>query len=366
MLKIYLRELLINPLNNIFICLGLVISIYCLSIGTSFFYVQFNFYDDINNFWRENLSIQLEFKQDTNLEYIINKIDKLETKSGIVSPEYHIYLGERVYSLTGIYKYGNLNKVYPVIEGRYLTKEETKGNKKVALVGSNIKDLTYIKNNIRYMDIQGESFKVVGIIGRDTMSYWGTHVIVPMKSLPKETYRAKSKVIELCYYKNMLNEKGYFNDLKKQLNEKEVINVNLVNKKPSNIFTKVYDKDKPTYISLGFSIALSLVTILIFSTFWANDLKRNIVIKRILGASNFDIIKMLFFQISIVMSIAIIISVALNTLTLKLLETIFLTSVKINILNILIISIFALIIIILNLFWIYRNIFKFKISEDIK
>jgi len=41
-MKIFLKELFIKPLNTMFICIDLVISIYCLSIGTSLFNTNFN------------------------------------------------------------------------------------------------------------------------------------------------------------------------------------------------------------------------------------------------------------------------------------------------------------------------------------
>ncbi|BFN06044.1 ABC transporter permease [Clostridium tetani] len=365
MLKIYLKELFIDPLYTIFICLGFVISIYCLSVGINLFNTQFRFYNDSNNFWKENFISELKFKEDTTLKDIINKLETSSFESKNLSFDTVIYMPNRIYSLQGLYNYDNIKKIYPIISGRYFTQKETSSNEKIALVGANLLDLVHTKNGVKYINLEDEEFKVVGVIGRSSESYWNIRVVVPMMSLPIKIYETKSKIFNINCSNESLSNKKYFVNFKKSLESINIEDINIKNVSQINAVSKAFEKNKPMYISLSFSILLSIISILTFSTFWANNLKRNIAIKRIVGASNIHILKILFFQILIINIIALIIATIIECNTINFLKEVFLINIEFNPINSILTSIVSIAFSVLNSLYILKNILKFDILEGL-
>lgn len=160
-----------------------------------------------------------------------------------------------------------------------------------------------MKNDKKYIKIEGEEFEVVGLIGRKTLSYWGLRIFIPVNSLPNDIYNSDYESIGLYYPKDMLKQKNYFYDLKSNSSDKNIesIKVNELSEE-EGIASRVFSNNKPIYISLLFSILLAVISILIFSTFWADSLKKNIAIKKILGADNLYIFKQLIYQMLILIT----------------------------------------------------------------
>ncbi|KOR25400.1 ABC transporter permease [Clostridium sp. L74] len=365
-MKIFLKELFIKPLNTMFICIGLIISIYCLSIGTSLFNTNFNFLNDKNYIFKENFIAQFGFKEKISIKDFVSNIEEIDNDNGFLTSKFILEKGERINYLTGVYNYKNLNNIYPLLDGRYFTNKESISNEKIALVGSEILDLTYIKNGYKYIDIDGESFQVIGIIGRKTLSYWGIQIIVPVKSLPKKFYNSKNENIEIFYPNNMLKQHKYFDDLKNVLKNQNIDEIRIEKVPQESVLNKVYDNNKAMYVSLIFSILLSLISIFTFSTFWSDGLKRNIAIKKILGANNLYIFREVVCQMLILVAISSIIASGLNIITLKFLEKVFIAKVTFNLINMISITIATFFITMLNSLWIYKDIFNFDVLDYIK
>lgn len=138
----------------------------------------------------------------------------------------------------------------------------------------------------------------------------------------------------------------------------ESIKVNELSEE-EGIASRVFSNNKPIYISLLFSILLAVISILIFSTFWADSLKKNIAIKKILGADNLYIFKQLIYQMLILITFSSIIAGILNIMTLNFLETLVAGNISFDLINIINISIATFTLTILNSLWIYKGILKF-------
>ncbi|NRT92133.1 ABC transporter permease [Clostridium beijerinckii] len=367
-MKMFLKELFIKPINTIFICLGFTIAIYCLSAGTCLFTTFYNLYNDKNYVLKESCSAEFKFKENTSLGNFVDIIEKRDSDVGFMTPRFDLEIEKnRTAYLIGIYNYKDLDKIFPLKEGRFFTKEESISNKKIALVGSNLADLIYMKNDKKYIKIEGEEFEVVGLIGRKTLSYWGLRIFIPVNSLPNDIYNSDYESIGLYYPKDMLKQKNYFYDLKSNSSDKNIesIKVNELSEE-EGIASRVFSNNKPIYISLLFSILLAVISILIFSTFWADSLKKNIAIKKILGADNLYIFKQLIYQMLILITFSSIIAGILNIMTLNFLETLVAGNISFDLINIINISIATFTLTILNSLWIYKDILKFNVLKHIR
>ena len=301
-MKVYIKEIFQRPLNTIFISIGTIIAIYCLSIGISFFNINFDFTNDRNIFVKNNFTVQFKFDSKRSFNTILTNLDNKDENNSFLSPIYQIDIKDknRINRLTGVYNYTSLNATYPLYSGRFFSKSELLSEDNIAMIGYAIIDETYIKEGKKYIDIQGHEYRVIGVIGRYTSSYWNIQILVPFKALPKDLLSQGSTSLELLFSNDKLYANKYFDKLKKNLKDQGLLSMSISQKSVENASKKAFEDDKSKYMSLLFTVGLALISLITFSTFWVTDLKRNFAIKRILGANNFNIIKMLCFEISFI------------------------------------------------------------------
>lgn len=367
-MRMFFKELFIKPINTVFICLGLTIAIYCLSAGTSVFTTFYNLHNDKNYLLKENCSAEFTFEENISTGDFINNIEKVDPNVEFITPRFDLEIGKNRFAyLIGLYNYKNLNKIFPLLDGRFFTEKESASNEKLALVGSSLQDLIYTRDDKKYIMIEKEEFEVKGIIGRKTLSYWGLRILIPANSLPSTMYDYEYNSMGLYYPKYMLQKKDYFNNLKSNFSDNniETIKINALSQE-DGIASKTLGGKKSMYTSLIFSILLAVISVLIFSTFWADGLKRTIAIKKILGADNLYIFKQLLYQMLILVITSSIIASILNLITLNFLEKLIVAQISFDLTNIIIISIATFLLVILNSLWIYKDILKFNVSNYIK
>lgn len=88
-------------------------------------------------------------------------IDLLKNKKVILEGTVMFNNDEKNTEIKGVYYNYEIEKKYPLLEGRMFNIEEIKQKQKVALVGCNLKD----KINNNTIKLQNEDYKVVGILG---------------------------------------------------------------------------------------------------------------------------------------------------------------------------------------------------------
>lgn len=77
---------------------------------------------------------------------------------------------------------------YPVIEGRYFTVKEIQERKKVVLTGKSLKKYEREQDGKKYLDIEGETYEVIGTVGMENqISLWDNRIFMPFTSLPEKT-----------------------------------------------------------------------------------------------------------------------------------------------------------------------------------
>lgn len=77
---------------------------------------------------------------------------------------------------------------YPVIEGRYFTVKEIQERKKVVLTGKSLKKYEQEQDGKKYLDIEGETYEVIGTVGMENqISLWDNRIFMPFTSLPEKT-----------------------------------------------------------------------------------------------------------------------------------------------------------------------------------
>lgn len=108
---------------------------------------------------------------------VIEESEELHVKGmKLVSEGLHPFL-----ELKGIYFDEKLCDI-PIIQGRFLTSIESRGEEDKVVVGYQYQDDIYKKNNQKYYIIDGEEYEVVGIIGEQYGSRYNTMIFLPFKT----------------------------------------------------------------------------------------------------------------------------------------------------------------------------------------
>lgn len=75
---------------------------------------------------------------------------------------------------------------YKIYKGRNITQEDILNKEKVVLVSILHKDLIYKKDKVDFIDIDGESYEVIGIIKNNKgKSFYNDNIIMPYTAIPK-------------------------------------------------------------------------------------------------------------------------------------------------------------------------------------
>ena len=155
-------------------------------------------------------SILFQTQDDIKISDLINilKNRKIILEGNLMMDNY-----ESETNIIGIYYNFNIDKKYPLKEGRMFTLEEMEKNEKVALVGYNLKDK--IQNNV--IKIQNQAYKVVGILDNKSSGVLKDSIYINMNSQDFNINR-KSITIDIVdgnvtYYTRQIYEQ--LNDINK-------------------------------------------------------------------------------------------------------------------------------------------------------
>ena len=331
-MKLIVSRIKNSPLLSCLLVFGLVTSILLISIGTSF--VSSLFYGQkIKN---ENLppngegySLSGEFKNDFDYDVFNKLFSNIDNDAGLFVNDLLFHIegsGVNIYNkVSGEYFKNNDVWHYPLVSGKYFTADDVKKGNKVILIGSELDEYSYKRNNLKYIKVEGEEYQVLGIIGfKDQSSDWDGRMIMPCTSFPKEFYKeyVKHKYLSISFI--MYNNSG---DLKNTESS--------IKSQGEKLFKKVYFDDLG-HIQTGDVLALLIanpdqilqialigyIVTLIFAinitVFWIEKRKYEISVRKAFGFTNGSIMKMIFMEMIgfafVSFIIAIIVQVVLNLL----------------------------------------------------
>ncbi|WP_418223238.1 ABC transporter permease [Clostridium isatidis] len=200
--------------------------------------------------------------------------------------------------IIGVYYNYNIDKTYPLAEGRMFTLEEIEGREKVALVGYNLKD--QIKNQV--IKIQDQDYKVVGILGNKSSNSLVDSIYINMNSQDFNLNR-KSITIDVIGE----NVSYYTRKIYEQLNETTKVVMEI-----SEPIVEPLDEaisSNSIYLIMGALACISLIsTVINISSYWIEKEKVIIGIKSLVGGSKSMIFINLFIEYQFVIIASIIAS----------------------------------------------------------
>lgn len=194
------------------------------------------------------------------------------------------------------------NKEYvnlPMESGRFFKKSDFVTGNKVAVIGKNKKNEVYEKNGVQYITVEGSEYTVLGIIGYDTETVIDNYIYINMLSGSV----TQDSIFKLdCLYSNNADDTAEL--LVNYLKERN-INAEILSTEQTFASTVI-----PKVISARWFICLltaCFLCIWLTSIQWLKDQKRDICIRRLVGASSADIALMLSIKYLMILFLSLVV-----------------------------------------------------------
>lgn len=193
----------------------------------------------------------------------------------------------------------------PIISGKYFSEAQCKGNEKVAIIGKELEKKMFPSGMDKYstIDIYGEKFNVIGAVGRENReTQWDYVIYIPFNTLPsyiKENFNVgvnKPSNLSLAVRKRSnenidikaVVQKHFKNILKND--ESLIINFDKVVGRDSNN-SSLLNSIVGTAVISGIMLIVCIINVINLSIFWILSRKREISVRKALGATDYVIIK---------------------------------------------------------------------------
>lgn len=203
---------------------------------------------------------------------------------------------------------------YPILEGRCYTSYEIKKEKKVALIG---KDLKKYMDNDRTISIHKEKYDVVGIVGlKEKPLPWDSMIFMPMTSLPSngieigigQDYKGQFPMVIYNCQDNTLKQIDNF--IAKGKNKWDKFD----NSKPEalhgyRLLDDIVSLDSDfKFIAIMLYIA-AIIQSIVTMMFWIQSMKFEVGLRKAMGHTNFQIARLIYSEIFVLALFSFMISI---------------------------------------------------------
>lgn len=351
-------QILKNQIKSHTISITLFIVAYIISVlGLSVVVSDFN--SKVDYAYELNSGIN---SNSVNLTLISDKIKSLDkylfsdiNKNSYISFDFDVTFdnasNENFY-LSAYYFNDSEPNFYPIKEGRFIKNSDIQENKKVMVIGKNLEEFVYSKDDNKFINIGDEVFEIIGMLeSKNKDSLWNYSCFVPLTSIPKQ-----------CLNSNFL---GNYSSILTSADGCQATDISSIGKKlktidsnsmietgeidnASNFVSNVLLDNSRSLDIIKSILFFSVLNIICVSIFWIKDRRKEIAIRKAFGFSNKQISYLLiseFLSITIFASLITIIINILLALILKLLFDYTLIITYLNLIAIIVMSIFIAIII---------------------
>lgn len=322
MLKEIKYELVRHPIGTMFLIIGYTISLLMISIGiTNIVKMQEIALARTEGTPQNALVINGQFDSEIDFNQFLSIFNGINKESNIIFSEITTYIDESKKNELFEINCELFNKIqdwrYPILEGSYYDTEDIKYSNKVILIGKQLNKYTFREHEEKYIKVAGEKYKVLGIIGDKKKSTpWDYQLFMPITSIPKSI---KNELIDLknvscTIYNSHISTLNDCEIIKKnilKMDDKATITINELENKQEMIANTFGSND--TLIITAFLIfIISIINSTNMTSFWIDERKLEIGIKKAFGFNNYNISFMIFKEIISIIFIASIVSLIIQ------------------------------------------------------
>lgn len=285
--------------SNLFLIFGYIVGM--LSFTFSMSYIDGIKYKELE----ENVSE----KDQVSLNIISGTLEEFNPKMDELGQRYNYLVSTKIeenkkdLEVVGTFFIrGWMNR--PSVDGRLLSKVEIDNGKAAAVIGHDLKSMCYEKDGEKYIKIDNLELKVVGQINQSGKS--NNKIYIPF-NLFKSKYGDKSTVdMKFIFLQRNIDKEALVNDIKDSIGMGDLVYIksDTFRFKDSLIF----------YLSI-IVILICGINVVNFSYFWIEDKKKEISLRKTVGATNLDIGFMLFKEMFILTTTSMVISYGIFSVT---------------------------------------------------
>lgn len=303
-LNVFIKQIKAHPVTVVFFIIGYFISTLILSIGLSNIINMRNLIIEKNNgIYKNSLNVYISSSKGISFEDFTSTFKDISDKSKIRFNTTTTYINNSntEYGIIAEYFKSNDNSNFPILKGRYYTTDEVKNNEKVVVIGKQLKQFTYESNNKQKIKLGSDEYVVIGIAGYENQeSTWDKTIFMPITALPENSklnyFRLKSSTFLLISEDNKeASDIQVLSDDMKKFDSETNIQVQRA-EESQNVLLSVIGQNMQFLIIAGIVFVFSIINIINISSFWINERKSEMAIRKAFGVSNLQISALLFME----------------------------------------------------------------------
>ena len=324
MIKVIKDRFYNHPIASVIIIIGYTISILLISIFISYkIQLKETALERSVGSPQNALTIGLSTNSTIDFNKFITLFDNLDKDTGI------IFLGMTSYvdntnknnriTITGEMFFKEPEWKYPLVSGSYYTYEEVKKGDKVVLIGRDLDQYTYKNGENKYIKIGGEEYKVKGIIGRKgKVTPWDRRAHMPIKAIPVinkneiNTFHNISFILHNVH-KSTNNDWNNIKTSVLEMDKEANYEVKELEQKDNVTSNTITDDSNLKFITF-LVILISVINSTNITSYWINERRYEIGIRKAFGHSNFNIAILLLKESLILCFVAGTIGLIIQTI----------------------------------------------------
>lgn len=263
----------------------------------------------------------------------------------------------------------------PLIKGRHFTPKEAMSTNRIAVIGKNIAKSLFVDSKLNsdcIISINNQSFKVIGIIGRTQRNtQWDSAVYIPMKSLPDIIENQNSDQLSLLLKKNPgdpFKVAQYIESTFKKIDSELSVNYEYTSTEQASN-NQIWSNSIGVATISGIILLVAIINVANLSLFWILDRRREIAIRKAIGATDKVIIKGIILELVLIAIVSAGIAILIQSIMQIFLRE-FLPSVggylKVSLSNIIISSIISVLCGLITSIIPVRSMLKMKTIETLR
>ncbi|MFD2170488.1 ABC transporter permease [Tumebacillus lipolyticus] len=314
-MQIIRRQFISYPAPTIFLMIGFVISFLLISFGTSSFVQLKNMTETRNNnVPPHGIALSLSIGEGNfQFDKWLDSLNRLENDTGLIFTGLKGFLDdadskEKV-SLRAEWFKSDLNWKYILMEGRYYSPKEVMSAQPVVLLGKNLQKLSIREGSRDVVMVSGRKYEVIGILGKkNEKTNWDNTIVMPVTALPETTIGSieSSRAISMILHKESklpMKELSLLEDDLKRAYSGSQIQAEEVQKELDYMSTALANPDFVQVLSVLVYV-LALINSVNVTSFWMNERKYEIGVRKAFGHTNFTIMKLLMAEMLLLISIS--------------------------------------------------------------
>lgn len=250
-------------------------------------------------------------------------------------PYYDSYGETKLVGIT----FDNSNVYSTKVKGSFFSKNQVTSEENLAVIGNKLKKHTYKRNSKSYIKVKDMEFEVIGI---------------------SENYNDFNSIfLPIKVFTNLNNNEEIYNikflAISKNIDEPKVLDIvtrSLENNvKSINLKSSIYTPSSTALILSGIiAISIAIINIINFTVFWVSQRKKEIALRKTVGATDNDIRILLLRELIVLAIIAVVLSLFVQALIYYIVNNLFSLGfyLSISVMNLIISLITAIVIAVIS------------------